>query len=115
MCRLGYQFHCMIRPILFLFLLPVALTSYAQSGKEPIKVTDLLKIRSVGEIRLNKDGTRAAYTVTSIEPDPDPKASKWDFKYVTQIYLAQTDASVPPRQLTTKENASQPAWSQDGK
>jgi hypothetical protein len=60
----------MTRPILF--LLPAALTSYAQSGKEPIKVTDLLKIRSFG------------------------------------------DASVPPRQLATKENASQPAWSFSG-
>jgi len=105
----------MIRPILFLFLLPAALVSYAQSGKEPIKVTDLLKIKSVGEIRLNKEGTQAAYTVTSIEQDPDPKASKWDFKYITQIYLASTDGSLPPRQLTTKDNASQPAWSPDGK
>ncbi|HXO75877.1 MAG TPA: hypothetical protein VN824_11590, partial [Puia sp.] len=105
----------MIRPILFLFLLLTASTSQAQSGKEPIKVTDLLKIKSVGEIRLNKDGTQAACTVTSIEPDTDPKASKWDFKYVTQIYLVPTDGSAPPRQLTTKDNAVQPAWSPDGK
>jgi len=105
----------MIRPILFLFLLTATLVSYAQSGKEPVKVTDLLKIKSVGEIRLNKDGTRAAYTVTSIEQDPDPKASKWDFKYLTQICLASTDGSLAPRQLTTKDNASQPSWSPDGK
>jgi dipeptidyl aminopeptidase/acylaminoacyl peptidase len=105
----------MIRPILFLFLLLAASTSQAQSGKDPIKVTDLLKIKSVGEIKLNKEGTQAAYTVTSIEPDTDPKASKWDYKYLTQIYLAPTDGSAAPRQLTTKENASQPAWSPDGK
>ena len=105
----------MIRPIHFLFLLLAASTSQAQSAKEPIKVTDLLKIKSVGEIRLNKEGTQAAFTVTSIEPDTDPKASKWDYKYVTQIYLAPTDGSLPPRQLTTKENASQPAWSPGGK
>ena len=126
MCRLGYQFQRMIRPthfihdlrarsVLFLFLLLAASISQAQSGKEAIKVTDLLKIKSVGEIRLNKDGTRAACTVTSIEPDTDPKASKWDFKYTTQICLAPTDGSQPPRQLTTKENASQPAWSPDGR
>jgi dipeptidyl aminopeptidase/acylaminoacyl peptidase len=105
----------MIRPILFLFILLTASTSYAQSGKEPVKVTDLLKIRSAGEIKLNKDGTRAIFTVTSIEPDTDPKASKWDYKYVTQIYLVPTDGSQAPRQLTTKDNAIQPAWSPDEK
>lgn len=102
-------------PLLFLFFLLTASASDAQSGKEPIKVTDLLKIRSVGEIKLSKDGTRAAYTVTSIEPDTDPKASKWDFKYVTQIYLTPTDGSATPRQLTIKDNATQPAWSPDGR
>src|ERR1700753_2988825 len=105
----------MIRHLLFLLFLLTTSTFYAQSGKEPIKVTDLLRIRSVGEIKLNKEGTRAAFTVTSIEPETDPKASKWDYKYVTQIHLAPTDGSAAPRQLTTKENASQPARSPDGK
>lgn len=66
----------------------------------------MLKIKSVGEIRLNKDGSQAAFTVTSIEPE---------YKYSTQIYLAPTDGSAAPRQLTAKDNATQPAWSPDGK
>jgi Tol biopolymer transport system component len=87
----------------------------APAGKEPVKVTDLLKIKSIGDIKLNKDGSRAAFTVTGIEPDTDPKSGKWDYKYTTSIYLAPTDGSAPPRQLTAKEGAAQPAWSPDGK
>jgi len=87
----------------------------AQAQKEPIKVTDLLKIKTVGEVRLNKEGTKAVFTLTSIEPETDPKASKWDYKYVTQLYLVPTDASSGPRPLTTRENATQPAWSPDAR
>jgi len=87
----------------------------AQAQKEPIKVTDLLKIKTVGEVRLNKEGTKAVFTLTSIEPESDPKASKWDYKYVTQLYLVPTDASAGPRPLTTRESATQPAWSPDGR
>src|SRR5258707_2474937 len=105
----------MTRSILFCLILLAASPSHAQSAKEPIKVTDLLKIKSVGEIKLSKDGAQAAYTVTSIEPDTDPKASKWDFKYLTQIYLVPADGSAVPRQLTIKDNATQPAWSPDGR
>jgi dipeptidyl aminopeptidase/acylaminoacyl peptidase len=121
----------MNRPVLLSFFILTAISTYAQSAKEPIsqsakepfnqsakepvKVTDLLKIKTVGEIKLSKDGARAAYTVTSIEPDTDPKASKWDYKYLAQIFLSPTDGSAPPRQLTTKENSSQPAWSPDGR
>jgi len=86
-----------------------------QAQKEPVKVTDLLKIKTVGEVRLNKEGTKAVFTLTSIEPDTDPKGSKWDYKYVTQLYLVPTDASAAPRPLTSKESATQPAWSPDGR
>src|ERR1700744_289310 len=91
----------------------LALQSHAQ--KEPIKVSDLLKIKTVGEVRLNKEGTKAVFALTSIEADTDPKGSKWDYKYVTQLYLVPTDASAAPRPLTAKESAPQPAWSPDGR
>ena len=41
--------------------------------------------------------------------------TKWEFKYLNQIYVAPVDGSAPPKALTTKEGASQPAWSPDGK
>ena len=91
--------------LLFVFL-------HAQNGKELIKVTDLLKIKSISAVTLSKDGTKAAFVVTSIEPDGD---SKYDYKYNNQIYVVPSDGSAAPKQLTTKESSSQPAWSPDGK
>lgn len=114
----------MRKTIFLLFFLPILMIAAkaqspvgtaAPAGKEPVKVTDLLKIKSIGDIKLNKDGSKAAFTVTGIEPDTDPKSGKWDYKYTTSIYLAPTDGSAPPRQLTAKEGAAQSAWSPDGK
>ena len=84
----------------------------AQNGTDLIKVTDLLKIKTSGNISLTKDGTQAAFTVTSIDTLGN---SKWDYKYITQIYTVNTDGIGAPKQLTfAKEGASQPAWSPDG-
>jgi len=96
----------------FILLLFTSLFLSAQNGKELIKVTDLLRIKSIGGVALTKDGSKAAFVVTSIEPDGD---SKWDYKYTNQIYMAVLDGSSTPKQLTTKESSSQPTWSPDGK
>ena len=98
--------------ISFLGQLPALHAQSPAGGKEPVKVTDLLKIKSVGEIVLNKDGSKAVFVATHIEPDGE---SKWDSKYVNHLYLVPTDGSVPPTMLTVKEGSSQPAWSPDGK
>jgi len=85
----------------------------AGQNKQPVSVTDMLKIKSIGNVTLSPDGSKAAFTVTTIENEGD---SKWDYKYVTQVWMAPTDGSALPRQLTTtRENATQPAWSPDGK
>ncbi|SFQ28432.1 S9 family peptidase [Hymenobacter arizonensis] len=84
----------------------------AQQGTEPIKVTDLLKIKQVGGITLSRDGRKAAFTVLGIEPDEKNKA---DYKNVSQLYLLGTEAGAKPRQLTSaREGATQPAWSPNG-
>jgi dipeptidyl aminopeptidase/acylaminoacyl peptidase len=84
----------------------------AQHGKEPVKVTDMLKIKTPGNVTISKDGSKAAFTLTTIEPEGD---SKNEYKYVTQIWIVATDGSSSPKQLTSKENSSQPAFSPDGK
>ena len=86
--------------------------SQSQPGKDPIKVTDMLKIRSISDVTLSKDGSKVAYTVTVIEPDG---SLKWDYKYVNHIYWSAADGTSSPKELTVKEGASQPAWSPDGK
>jgi dipeptidyl aminopeptidase/acylaminoacyl peptidase len=99
-------------PRLVFFLYLFLTYSVAGQNKQPVTVTDMLKIRSIGNITLSADGSKAAFTVTAIENDGD---AKWDYKYVTQIWMVLTDGNSAPRQLTTKESASQPAWSPDGR
>jgi dipeptidyl aminopeptidase/acylaminoacyl peptidase len=102
----------MIRQFLVSFLLFPVL-ALAQGTKEPVQVTDMLKIRSISGITLSTDGSRAAFTVTSMEPDPE---SKWEFKYQNQVWMTALDGTGAPRQLTTREGgSSQPAWSPDGR
>jgi len=81
-------------------------------AKEKIKVTDMLQIKSISNITITEDGSKAAFTILSIEPD----TSKWEYKYTTQVWTISTDGSEQPRELTfAKEGASQPKWSPDGK
>ncbi len=86
--------------------------SFSQNGNELFKVTDMLRIKTLGAVTSSQDGSKFAFTVTSIEPDEN----KTDHKYVTQIYMLKTDGKSSPIQLTSsKDGSSQPAWSPDGK
>lgn len=100
--------------LLLLYLCVVAFAAHAQNGTEPIQVTDMLKIKQIGNIAITPDGNKAVFSVTSIVPDP---ANKSDYKYSTQLYLTTiTGTMQEPRQITYGNNsASQPAWSPDGK
>ena len=84
----------------------------AQQGTDKIKVTDLLKIKTVGLVDLSPDAQQVLFTVHSIVPD---KENKLDHKYDNQLWLADVEGSAPPRQLTfSEEGVSQPAFSPDG-
>jgi dipeptidyl aminopeptidase/acylaminoacyl peptidase len=96
--------------LLLTFLIGFAVSATAQ--KEPVKVTDLLKIKAPAALTVSADGKSAAYTVTTIEADPP---SPWEYKYVNRIWLADLTANSPSIQLTGKDGASQPAFSPDGR
>src|SRR4051812_17695349 len=97
--------------LLFTIIFVSGSVSLQAQTKEGVKVTDLLQIKTAANIALNPDGSRAVFTVLSIEPD----TSQWEYKYVTQLWTIATDGS-QPRQLTfAKEGASQSKWSHDGK
>jgi Tol biopolymer transport system component len=83
----------------------------AFAQKEKMKVTDLLNVKTISNVVLNNDGSKAAFTVTTIEPDND---NKGDYKYVNNIWLVATDGSAAPKQLTSLPS-SQAAFSPDGK
>lgn len=62
---------------------------------------------------VNNEGTMAAFTLTSIEPD---EKKDGEYRYVTQLYKTDLLTNAAPMQLTfAKESSSQPAWSPDGK
>jgi len=94
----------------FLLFSILSYSLFAQQAKEPVQVTDLLRIKSIGGINFSKDGSKAVFTVTNIEPDGD---SKLDYKYVNHVYAVPADGSEQPKQITTKESSSQPGWSPD--
>ena len=96
-----------------LFFFGLITSIHAQNGTEPIKITDMLKIKTAANISIKKDGSAAVFTVTSIVPDDK---NKLDYKYETQLYRVAADGSGTPVQVTyAKEGASQAAWSPDGK
>jgi Tol biopolymer transport system component len=95
----------LIRIICLFLYLPV----FAQNGNEPIRVTDLTKIRSIGSIAVSPDGKQVVYVVTAIEPKGE------EYNYINQLWLSDLSGKSQPLQLTSKENAGQPAWSPDGK
>jgi len=100
-----------MKKIFFFLLCFIALSTFAQ--KEKIKVTDLLNVKTVSGVTLSNDADKAAFSVMSIEPDAE---NKGEYKYVNQIWMAATDGSSSPKQLTTnKEGSAQPAFSPDGK
>lgn len=103
----------MKKKLLFVLFVASLQIITAQNRTEPVHLTDLLKIKTVNNVTLTKDGTRVAFTVTTIEPD---QKNAVDYKYRTQIYSASTINMATPTQLTTsKESATKPAWSPDGK
>jgi len=94
-----------------MFLLTIHVNSQT---KQPVLVTDMLKMKTISSVTLTEDGSTAAFVVTSIEPESD--TAKWEYKYTSQLWMASTEPGAVPRQLTfSKEGASQPAWSPDGK
>lgn len=93
-------------------LLTFSMAIYGQEKKDLFTVTDMLKIKSLGNITISKDGSKAVFTLTSIEPDADNKA---DYKYINQLWMASTDGNSQPRQITGKDGGSQVAWSPDSK
>ena len=86
--------------------------AFAQHGTDPIKITDMLKIKSINDVAVSKDGSKTVCTLTTIETDGD---NKLDYKYETQLWIVNTDGNSSPKQLTTKENSSQAVFSPNGK
>lgn len=103
-----------MKQILFPVLLwMTTIVSFSQKGNSPVKVTDLLEIKTVANLNLSNDGKKIAYTVTSIISD---EKNAGEYRYQSQIWVGSTEGPAAQYQFTTSsEGSGQPAWSPDGK
>jgi dipeptidyl aminopeptidase/acylaminoacyl peptidase len=87
-------------------VLPVVLllTGSAQ-GPSAFEIEDVYRLRSVAEVQLSPDGTRAAYTVSSADRPGRP---------YSQIWIADVSSGRSTR-LEEGDSGSAPRWSPDGK
>src|SRR5579864_8965368 len=101
---------------LYAAVFPVCLL--AQSGKQPIVTTDLLKIRNVTDVKVAPDGSFAVYALQSIHTEPGANAkTEPTYSYRTNLYLIDlNDPAAKPTQLTSGDRSDGGlALSPDGK
>ncbi|HEX3559930.1 MAG TPA: prolyl oligopeptidase family serine peptidase [Pyrinomonadaceae bacterium] len=93
---------------LALLLLLVAPLSAQEGKRRGVTPEDYFAFEFLSDPRLSPDGKSVAYVVTTVDQRQNRRQS--------QIWLAATDGSRPPRQLTTSpQSASSPRWSPDGR
>ena len=56
----------LLTAIMFLICIPAI-----SQTKQPVLVTDMLKIKTITSVTLAEDGSKAVFVVTSIEPESD--------------------------------------------
>src|SRR4030095_4714487 len=89
------------RHSVFLFLI----AAVASAQTRGLQSTDLLKLRSVGDVQWSPDGTRIAYTVSNNDGPRRPYSQLW-------IMTVADGESI--RLDVEKESSSGPEWSPDG-
>lgn len=89
-------------------MVPTPLTNGAQS-RRPMAADDLYNLRFVADARISPDGSRVAYVCTWVDRDDRTR-------YRSALMLAPSDASSPPRKLTSGQyRDTAPRWSPDGR
>jgi dipeptidyl aminopeptidase/acylaminoacyl peptidase len=85
-----------------------AAPSFAQeSAKKPITFADMIKLHRVATPQISPDGKWVVYALTTPDMDANRNASN--------LWLASTDGSVQPLQLTQSGKDMSPVWAPDGK
>ncbi|MFN2480196.1 MAG: prolyl oligopeptidase family serine peptidase [Pyrinomonadaceae bacterium] len=91
----------------FALLLCSVAAASAQGGRQPLTVSDLLKVRRVGDPQLSPDGRWIAYQISV--PDVEANRSR------TQLYLVAVEGGQPKQLTSGASSASTPRWSPDGR
>lgn len=81
--------------------------TFGADAKRPMTVEDLYKFKRVADPQISPDGKQVIYQVTDVNLDAN--------KTSTSLWIAATDGSSSPRQLTTSgKRDAHPRWSPDG-
>ena len=95
---------------LFLAVLVLSLASGAeQAATRKMEFMDVLRLRSAASASISPDGQHVLYTVSELN---------WkEGRRFTDIWIASTDGSVAPRQMTftPDRNESDPEWARDSR
>src|ERR1700749_3451644 len=94
--------------LLSLFAPQLAAVAQDRARTRAITAEDYYAFEFLGDPRISPGGKWVAYVVTTIDQKQNRRLS--------QIWLAPTDGSRPPRQLTTSpQSSNSPRWSPDGR
>jgi dipeptidyl aminopeptidase/acylaminoacyl peptidase len=84
-------------------------TTAAADERKPIVTSDILKIKTMGQIDISPDGKRVVFVVTSMDKD-----EKEEYRYNSHLWMIDLEKLTPPRQLTFGERSdSSPVWAPD--
>jgi dipeptidyl aminopeptidase/acylaminoacyl peptidase len=93
--------------VVALLLAPMVIASPAWSQQRPIVPQDLYRLKGVSDPQISPDGAIVAFTVTETDRQANRRHS--------DIWLAPTDGSRAPRQITGGvPSSNSPRWSPDG-
>ena len=97
--------------VFFLVALAVGIGHVAvfaeQPAKRPVKLDDLVRLRTVGDPQLSPDGKWVAYTVSTIDLEKD--------KRDTDIWMVSWDGGEEIRLTSSPDGESRPRWSPDNR
>ena len=97
------RFRHLPLPLVALVLLLPAVPATAQ--RRAISENDLMKFVWVADPQISPDGSLVAFVRVSVDEKKD--------QYDTSLWIAKTDGSEPPRQLTSGLRDATPRWSPD--
>jgi len=93
---------------LLLLLAPLARGVAQQSAKRGITPEDYFAFEFASDPRVSPDGKLVAYILTTVDQKQNRRLS--------QIWVAETDGSRPPRAFTSSlQSSNSPRWSPDGR
>jgi dipeptidyl aminopeptidase/acylaminoacyl peptidase len=94
--------------VLSLCVILLSLTAAAEERK-PVVTSDILKIKTMGQIDISPDGKRVVFVVTSMD-----KNEKEEYRYNSHLWMIDLEKLTPPLQLTFGERSdSSPVWAPD--